>query len=409
MFNVLKINESYSFDLDGNYQLNGFIQNHDNSDEMKIVINQKIFYFSRKWLGLISHYEVDLPLEHILKIKFVECRSKVIGLKCSNLMVFDERIEVSDSFFVVPGFTRFCVNEEGVVKSIKTGRVLKPSISSYGYPYVNVYDADKKRWRSVCLHILLARTFVRNRDPGLRFFVNHKDGNKLNFKITNLEWVTSLENQEHAVKSGLRFDNKPCKMLDVLTGAVSNHESLSSALKSIGMKVSHVNIVNVINGEVIPALIKKRFEIKFYDDSSDWYYKKKSINFLRNKQIGPFEGLNVNTHEVYEARTIRELSAKLGISCSAIEDNLRSSYPRSTAGYSFRTKSLLPWPETFIATVPRTGRSFIATNIDTCETLSFDSIRKLCLHIGLDKRTLKNRIKEGKPYNSWKFEEVKRN
>ena len=38
--------------------------------------------------------------------------------------------------------------------------------------------------------------------------VNHKDGNKLNNSVENLEWVDNLENRAHAVKTGLHLSGE---------------------------------------------------------------------------------------------------------------------------------------------------------------------------------------------------------
>lgn len=45
--------------------------------------------------------------------------------------------------------------------------------------------------------------------------INHKDGNGLNIEISNLEWVTSSDNQKHAYKLGLR---KPNRLINKQTG-----------------------------------------------------------------------------------------------------------------------------------------------------------------------------------------------
>ena len=61
--------------------------------------------------------------------------------------------------------------------------------------YVTCWCAGKRRK----LHRILAECFIDN--PHNKPQVNHKDGNKHNNNLNNLEWVTSSENQRH------RFNN----------------------------------------------------------------------------------------------------------------------------------------------------------------------------------------------------------
>jgi HNH endonuclease/NUMOD4 motif len=66
--------------------------------------------------------------------------------------------------------------------------------------YKNGVDSQK------LLHRLVAKAFIPN--PENKPFVNHKDGNKLNNKAENLEWVTCYENTMHAFKNSLRYSPK---------------------------------------------------------------------------------------------------------------------------------------------------------------------------------------------------------
>lgn len=95
---------------------------------------------------------------------------------------------------------------EGLYKVSNLGNVsgkkmLTPSKSSSGYYKVELYKdkISKVFW----IHRLVAQTFLPN--PDNKPQVNHKDGNKLNNILSNLEWVTVSENQIHAINSGLRL------------------------------------------------------------------------------------------------------------------------------------------------------------------------------------------------------------
>jgi hypothetical protein len=63
------------------------------------------------------------------------------------------------------------------------------------------YKSIKLAKREVMLHRLVAQNFIPN--PEHKPVVNHKDGNKENNHVDNLEWVTYAENTQHAVDTGL--------------------------------------------------------------------------------------------------------------------------------------------------------------------------------------------------------------
>ena len=68
--------------------------------------------------------------------------------------------------------------------------------------YLIVCLSNKNRHKNYKVHRLVAEAFMPN--PENNPEVNHKDGNKQNNTVGNLEWVTSKENQIHAYKTGLQ-------------------------------------------------------------------------------------------------------------------------------------------------------------------------------------------------------------
>ena len=80
------------------------------------------------------------------------------------------------------------------------GKILRPTLISGGYEMVVLTKHRNPAYPTV--HRLVAMAFVPN--PYNKTVVNHIDGNKTNNVATNLEWVTSSENNQHAYDTGLK-------------------------------------------------------------------------------------------------------------------------------------------------------------------------------------------------------------
>jgi hypothetical protein len=91
------------------------------------------------------------------------------------------------------------IDVEGNMFSLKGNeKKLKPFIKN-GYKAIRIQHNNK--FYNYYIHRLLAFYWVGGYELNLE--VNHKDGNKLNNKITNLEWVTRSQNTKHAWDNGL--------------------------------------------------------------------------------------------------------------------------------------------------------------------------------------------------------------
>lgn len=147
---------------------------------------------------------------------------------------------VTENWKTVENFPNYLVSDEGRVKNHITGRVLKSSLDSYGYPQVVLSNNGVKKAHLV--HRLVAKAFVDGRDESRQ--VNHRDGNKRNNRFSNLEWTTASENTLHAYANGLarkseRSGTLPVKVLVLETGDIFRSES--DCASALGIKREGIN------------------------------------------------------------------------------------------------------------------------------------------------------------------------
>lgn len=101
----------------------------------------------------------------------------------------------------ITDYPNYSVSDEGRVRNDKTGKIkaIKPDGQRKNYRAVCLYKNSQGKCKR--LHRLVAEAFIDN--PSNKPDVNHKDGNPLNNRSGNLEWVTKSENMIHAYKTGL--------------------------------------------------------------------------------------------------------------------------------------------------------------------------------------------------------------
>lgn len=87
---------------------------------------------------------------------------------------------------------RYQVSIWGRIRNEK-GEIMKPYVNEKGYLKVTLQDGKTRD--KVRISRIVAETFIPNYDHKPE--VNHKDGDKMNNSVTNLEWVTRGENMGH--------------------------------------------------------------------------------------------------------------------------------------------------------------------------------------------------------------------
>lgn len=163
----------------------------------------------------------------------------------------------------MPGFEGYYeISNKGRVKSIFwSGRILKPMCNGNGYMYftpIKNKDGDK---RNYYIHRAVAETFISN--PLNKEEVNHKNLNKSDNRIDNLEWVTRKENARHA-RRNIKFK-------------VSNIQR--EKLISRNKKMSSRPLINANSGKIYPSIIAASKDIGISYSRIKYGLKTKDLPF----------------------------------------------------------------------------------------------------------------------------------
>lgn len=105
----------------------------------------------------------------------------------------------------VKGFEHlYAVSDSGYIWSFRRQKMLKPKIDRYGYEVVALSKGGKVYHRTV--HRIVARAFIPN--PGNLPTVNHINEIKTDNRVSNLEWASVADNDNHGTRNERMADAK---------------------------------------------------------------------------------------------------------------------------------------------------------------------------------------------------------
>lgn len=133
----------------------------------------------------------------------------------------------------IPGYYgKYIITKSGRIYNNMTGVEMKTRLLN-GYEHIALrwFDGEKSEQKLYKVHRLVAEAFLERKAD--KPFINHKDGNKTNNNLGNLEWVDNQENCIHAVQTGLRHLNWNRKTAEAAIRLIEEYNMSASEVGAI--------------------------------------------------------------------------------------------------------------------------------------------------------------------------------
>lgn len=180
-----------------------------------------------------------------------------------------ERIRTSPDYFI---------NKNGDIFNSDL-RKLKVWYNDTGYARIDLPSIFHGKRVNRTIHLLVADQFLNSgkyRDPNTKLEVNHKDGNKRNNHVDNLEIITRKENVNHSHNNGLCKFNMVIGVYEVLEKRYFEYRSLRECTRKLKLSMNYLR-PRIIMSKYHPIL--DRYILSF--DYNSYYDYIKTLNYSK--------------------------------------------------------------------------------------------------------------------------------
>lgn len=208
------------------------------------------------------------------------------------------------------------------------GRILK---QSYNRGYLQVSFRVNGKFVTKYVHRLIAEAFIPNTDNFPQ--VNHKNCNRDDNRVENLEWCTASYNAKYRNKFGVsnaETQGHPLFAINLSTLEVSHFSAQGEASRVLGIQHSDIN-------SVIKGKLKHAGGYYFKEDNGNGIeINRDKLNNIVNGMLfrGGVFAVNLKTLEVSRFKSQREAGRELGVNSGNISNVIKGRY-KKTGGYWF--------------------------------------------------------------------------
>lgn len=138
-------------------------------------------------------------------------------------------------FVIIKDYPKYAINKNGIIISLTYNSksnfyyIINPVKEKSGYIKVKLFNNKGKR-KTLLLHRLIAKTFIPN--PNNYPEINHKDYNRSNNSVDNLEWCDRDYNNKYSAKNHNHINTNKIKIrrVNIITNEIMIFNFMSEAV-----------------------------------------------------------------------------------------------------------------------------------------------------------------------------------
>ena len=257
------------------------------TDIISIELYQLEYKLKAEQLFLIAAHVIMFTKEYskyIYNLVFIRQDMKSSrGLELYSVY-FNIPIEYKNNpeYKLLPDAPRYAINKEGEFVDTLDNKYFKfdSDVKRQLGPYPKIILNNHTGSRVFPVHRLVASVWVDNPDPLSKHTVDHINGNKMDYRASNLRWTTLQENNRFAVEQGLKFDNIRCAVKNLKTNECKDFASTTAAAEYMGG--SRFTLKPSVDSKHSKARVIKTakgiFQIKSLTDPTPWITHDEWVN-----------------------------------------------------------------------------------------------------------------------------------